>query len=115
MMLVLFVAAGFNLITNLIFIPAYSYLAAAIISVLTEIIVVIGTFIIVKKEFHYFPHLKNLKGLLGAGVVMSLTLFSLRNINFLIAGIISLFVYSVVLWLFKVIATDELTILLAKE
>ena len=115
MMLILFVAAGFNLITNLIFIPAYSYLAAAIISVLTEIIVVIGTFIIVKKEFHYFPHLKNLKGLLGAGVVMSLTLFSLRNINFLIAGIISLFVYSVVLWLFKVIATDELTILLAKE
>ena len=115
MMTILFLAALFNLITNLIFIPHYSYLAAAIISVLTEFLVAIGTFIIIKREFHYFPQTKSLSRILGAGIIMALVLVLIKNTNFLLAGTISLSVYVLVLWLFKAIETEELTSLLAKK
>ncbi len=115
MMVILFIAALFNVIANLIFIPYYSYLAASVISVLTEMLVVVGTFIIVKKEFNYFPHIENFSGILGAGSVMTLTLFALKNLNFLLAGGIGVLVYISILWLFKVVKVEELTTLLAKK
>jgi len=115
MLFILFLAAAFNLVANLIFIPYYSYLAASVISVLTEMLVVIGTFFIIAKEFQYFPRVENIGGILGAGGVMIIVLFIFRNMNFLLSGTLSALIYLVALWLFQALKTEEITSIISKK
>lgn len=115
LLLILSVAAVFNISANLIFIPHYSYLASASISVVTEMLVVIGTFYFIAKKIKYFPRAENIWRILSAGALMAGTLYILRNTNFLMAGAVSVLAYLLALWFFKAIKTEEITSIISKK
>ncbi|MBU2220259.1 polysaccharide biosynthesis C-terminal domain-containing protein, partial [Patescibacteria group bacterium] len=76
------VGAIFNVVANLIFIPRYSYYAAATTTVLTEALVVILMAIMVYRFFRWLPSFKIiLKGLLAtAGMIAVLWFLSDGNL-----------------------------------
>jgi O-antigen/teichoic acid export membrane protein len=108
-------AAVFNVLANLWLIPRFSYMAAAYISVLTELLVAVVSFAVVVKKIKYFPSLGKKKGILFAGVMMALFLALFKNINFLVLALGSTAVYFFTLWIFEVVKTEEITSLITKE
>lgn len=76
------IGAAFNVITNLIFIPQYGFVGAAITTIITEIIVLAGTYIAMKKyaNFKIFD-LTSLK-ILFSGALMGLTVYLLQPITY---------------------------------
>lgn len=115
LMLVMLAAAIFNIASNLIFIPRYSYSAAAIISVLTEIFVVIGTFYLMKKNLHYFPRIEKFWNITAAGIVMTLYFFLFHEMNFFLLAISSVAVYIFSLWILQAVKTEEIASIVRKE
>ncbi|AKM84991.1 MAG: polysaccharide biosynthesis protein [candidate division Kazan bacterium GW2011_GWA1_50_15] len=85
-------ATIFNIVTNWIFIPRYSYMGAAATTVATELLVVIYVAVVVYKELRFTPQWDVfLKAILGA-VVMGGLLWWLGSANILInlgAGVVS--------------------------
>jgi O-antigen/teichoic acid export membrane protein len=112
--LILFVAAIFNITCNLIFIPKYSYLAAATISVFTEMIVVAGTFYFVFRDLNYIPKVENFWRILISGIIMILFFLLFPKMNFFLLAIFSTSVYLISLWLFRAVETKEIASIISK-
>lgn len=91
--------AVFNIITNIIFIPEYGYIAAAWTTVITEIIVTIAMFVVILRATRSSLPVATIFKALGAALVMGISIFPFAD-NLLIATIIAL-VYFPVLWLFR--------------
>ena len=115
LMLIYGTAAVLNVIANLIFIPKFSYTAAAYISTATEFFVAVATFAVVAKKIKYYPRVEKKLGIIIAGAAMALFLFAFQNLNFFIAALGSAAVYFVGLWIFKTVRTEELTSLITKK
>ena len=109
------VAAVFNILANLIFIPKFSYIAAANISVITEALVAILAFALVYKKIKYKPTLEKKFGIIGAGLIMALFLAAFSKLNFFILLLGSATIYFSFLWVFDTIKTTEITSLFNKE
>lgn len=108
-------AATLNVGLNLVFIPKFSYLAAACISVITEFAVVALTASLVARKLKYVPRMENFSGVAAAAVLMAASLFLTRNINFFISAVISCVAYFLALWAFKTITMSEITSLISKK
>ncbi|OGI15602.1 MAG: hypothetical protein A2Z52_01235 [Candidatus Moranbacteria bacterium RBG_19FT_COMBO_42_6] len=115
LMMILGFAAVVNIISNLVFIPRYSYFAAAYISVLTEFLVVVLGFYLSVKKIGYFPKTEKLPGILVAGAAMAAFLFLFRGKNFIFLLLTSSLVYFLLLWVFKAIGTEEIRSLISKK
>jgi O-antigen/teichoic acid export membrane protein len=116
LMWVLSIAAVFNVTVNYFFaIPYYSYLGAAVVSVLTELLVAGATFYLAKRELKYFPDIENGWGIVLAGIFMAISLFFLQNQNFFVAGTLSVLVYAFFLWIFKAVKAEEITSIISKK
>lgn len=109
------IAAIANVTLNLIFIPKFSYLAAAYISVITELIVVVLTAYMVAKKLKYIPSIEKLFRILAAGSIMAVFLYVFQGLNFSLLAIASSAIYFVSLWIFKAIETSEITSLISKK
>ncbi|MBD3245190.1 MAG: oligosaccharide flippase family protein [Candidatus Moranbacteria bacterium] len=82
-LLVIFVTAAIlNVVLNLIFIPKYSFYASAAISVITELLVPLLSFLVVWKSIQYLPNIKSLIKIIIAGIVMSLFIIFTNKISF---------------------------------
>lgn len=108
-------AAACNITLNLIFIPKFSYLAAAYISVITELLVVIISFYITITKLRYRPRVDKLPGLLLAGLGMTIVLAVFHGQHFVIAGVVGMIIYGALLWMFSVITTSEILSLITKK
>lgn len=115
LMVVLLIAAVVNVASNLFFIPQYSYLAAATISVITEMLVVVGTFYIIIKEIKYIPRIENFLRILFSGGLMTGYFFIFREMNFPLLAISSTLVYLLSLWILKAVKTEELSSIISKK
>ena len=115
LMIIMCLAAAFNIVANLAFIPKYSYLAAAWISVLTEMFVAGATFYVVIKELKYWPVAERFYGILASGAVMAVYFFFFQRINFFLLAISGVVVYAVALWIFKVIKIEDITSIISKK
>ena len=116
LMWVLGAAAVFNISVNYFFaIPVYSYMGAAVVSVLTELIVAGATFYLAAKELKYFPDIEKGWGIAIAGIMMALSLWVMHGRNFFISGAVSVLVYCLFLWIFKSVRTDEITSIISKK
>lgn len=103
----------FNIVTNLVFIPRYSYIGAASTTVATEFLVTVLMIILISRTIHYFPHFKILKPLI-AGLAMGLFIYYFQSWNlFLIVGLGAV-VYFGILYLIKGIRRDEVLMLMQK-
>jgi O-antigen/teichoic acid export membrane protein len=108
-------AAILNVVLNIIFIPKFSYIAAAYISSLTEIFVAVASLAFVYKTMKYYPRIGRVWGIFLAGAVMAAALFLMRGQNFFLAALVSAAVYFTVLWIFKTITTKEVLSLISKK
>jgi len=115
LMLVYAGAAIFNVAANLIFIPEFSYTAAAYVSSLTEFFVALACFAVVAGKIKYHPKVEKKSGIIISGTAMAIFLFIFQNINFLIAALGSALVYFTGLWIFKTVKTEEITSLITKK
>jgi len=112
--LVLILAAIFNITLNIVFIPKFSYLASATISVFTEMIVVIGTFYFVFKELNYLPKVEKFWSILASGVAMAIFFNVFSGLNFFILAFSGTLIYLTFLWLFRAVETKEITSIISK-
>lgn len=93
--------AIFALTTYFIFIPKYSYWAAAIITVITELAIMISASLLVYFTTRFYPKIQMLLKVVGASVAMGLVLYLLSDLNLFLLIIISCSVYLGVLYLLR--------------
>lgn len=114
-MLRIFIAcAVFNVCANLIFIPKYSYTAAAVVSMLTEFFVALMGLILTIKYVDYKPRLQKFFQIIFSGIAMSAFLFAFKGKSFLISALGSSIVYFAFLWITKTITIKELRSIISK-
>jgi O-antigen/teichoic acid export membrane protein len=106
---VLIGCALFNVVANLIFIPRYSYTAAAIISVITEFLVAFSGFILTRKHVSYAPSFAYFPRILFSGLIMGAFLFVFSGFGFFQLVISSALVYILLLWITRTITVKELS------
>jgi O-antigen/teichoic acid export membrane protein len=115
LMSVLLIAALINLSLNYFFIPRFSYIASAWVSVLTEFSVVVFTATLVFQKIKYFPKREKVGRAILAGLAMSVFLFVFKGQSFFLLAFGSTLVYFVFLWLLKVVRTEEILSLISKK
>lgn len=108
LMIALITAAVLNITANLIFIPKFSYMASAIISVGTELFVVAAGALLAYRYLHYKPHLSFLWRILVAGGFMVITFILVSDLHAIIAGMIALSVYLVGIIVLRAVSRKEL-------
>lgn len=115
LMLILLFAAIFNLGMNLVFIPLFSYLAAATISVATEVFVAVATGVFVFKKLGYCPRVEKLPQIGISGFLMGLFLFFAHEWSFWGAGLGSVLVYAFAIWFFRAVETREVLSIISRK
>ncbi|MFZ2154475.1 MAG: flippase [Candidatus Moraniibacteriota bacterium] len=108
LMYILSFCAAFNIALNFILIPLYSYMGAAITSVLTELLVVALTIYFSNKNVDYNLSLKGWGRIFISGMGMFLFLFLFQDLNFVYAGAGSVLAYGLMLWLSRAITIGEI-------
>jgi O-antigen/teichoic acid export membrane protein len=105
-------AVSFNIIMNLIFIPIYSFQGAAVITIFSELVLLIPFLWLINRGLEQRV---NWFGLIWrpvlATVAMSVTVFLLLSLNMLLALVLASIVYVVALLLLKPLDESELAIL----
>jgi O-antigen/teichoic acid export membrane protein len=113
----------FNLITNLIFIPKYGFIGAAVTTAISEMIILGGTYYYANKENKCnIPFLTTFKILLAA-ILMGIVVYYLQaptykilqNFNILLLVPIGAIIYAAAIYLLKVISNDEIKKLLGRN
>ncbi|MEM7116556.1 MAG: flippase [Chloroflexota bacterium] len=105
------IAVGFNIVANLIFIPFFGYVAAAITTVLSELVLLI--------IFDYYLRQKmeglNWMGFLGrpflATLIMFVTMWAASQLHLALAALLGPVAYFLALWFLRIIGDEELQIL----
>lgn len=93
--------AVLSLILYLIFIPLYTYWAAAILTVLTETIIMVSAYYILKKHVRVALGWRILGKSILAGVVMMAALYIMINFHIITLVIVGLIVYFWALYMLK--------------
>ena len=110
-----FIGMIFNIITNLIFIPKYSYLGAAFTTVLTEFLVTVLMLILVYRTISYFPSFKTGPKSIFASLLMGGFIYYFQQGSlFLVIGA-SILIYLVILYFIKGIAKEDIILLTKKS
>lgn len=104
----------FNVITNLIFIPKYSYLGASGTTVATEFLVTILMVLLIYKSIKYFPSFKAVFKVLLAGLIMGVFLYLFQGWNLFILIALGIVLYGTVLYLIKGIRKEEILLLIKR-
>jgi O-antigen/teichoic acid export membrane protein len=112
----IFVALS-SLIGYFIFIPKFSYLGAAWVTVYSEIIIGLASFFLVYKYTKFVPNLKVFVRVLIATGLMSLGLyyFNILNLNLFFSVIFSVFIYFLSLYFFDGITKKEILDIINKK
>lgn len=109
-----FIGMAFNIITNLIFIPKYSYIGAASTTLATEFLVTILMFCLISKTIRYLPSFKIILKAIFAGLFMGFFLYYFQAHNlFLVVGL-GAAIYFGILYLIKGIKKEEVALLLKR-
>ncbi len=111
----LILCALFNIVSNIIFIPIYSYNAAATTSVFTEFFVTMAGFMLVSKYIHFRPRIENLSRILFSGLIMGLFLYLFKAENFFFLALGSSGIYIAFLWFTKTITAKDITSIVAAK
>jgi len=103
----------FNLIMNIILIPKYGFVVAAIMTLVSELIQLIGYTFVVQTKIISFPYFGNFIKPIMAGLVMGLVIYYLQNYNlWLLIGLGGL-VYMVTLFVLQFFRREDWELLKA--
>jgi O-antigen/teichoic acid export membrane protein len=106
-----------SVLGNLYFIPRFpdtAYLVPAVVSVVTELLVVGLTGFFIWKKLGFFPRIEKLFSILLSGGLMGGIIYYLRDLNFFLLVLIGMIAYASSLLIFKIISKKEITELLRK-
>lgn len=112
LMKILTVCAVFNITLNLILIPKFSYMGAAGVSVVTEMLVVLLTAYFTAKKVNYTPSIKGFGRIIFSGLVMTVFLYLFKNNGFIFLAGGSSLVYVIFLWLSQAVTLKEIRVLM---
>ncbi len=109
----------FNLVTNLIFIPIYGFIAAAVTTVISEMIILVGSYMVAKKHLNFSIKFGKLfriilsAGFMGVTVkILHLPTYNLmQNWNIILLVAIGAIVYTIMLFLTGVVDKKMLALL----
>lgn len=103
----------FNVIFNLIIIPKYSYVGAGIVTVLTDLIVLILLFVAVKDlKLSISKNTKiSLVKIITASLIMGIILKYFLNVNIFLSILIGAIIYLSVLLILRIFDNDEIIII----
>jgi len=104
------ISAAVNVLLNLLLIPRFSYIGAAITTVITEGVVFILLFYFVSRYLYKVPLHKHMVKLLPATSIMAISVFYLRGIGLLGAIPIGIIVYFVAVYFTKVLSVADLNL-----
>ncbi len=102
----------FNVVANAIFIPKYSYLASATITILSEIVLLIPFYYGVHKYIGSVPWGEVVWRPAVSGAAMALVFFGFRNVSLALGLIVGTAAYLVALWLVGGFSTPDMAQLL---
>jgi O-antigen/teichoic acid export membrane protein len=100
--------AVFSLVTYLLLIPPFGYMAAAALTVMTEAIITVSAFWLVRKDTGFNLHWRVFFKAVLASLVMSLVLILLISQSVLTLVILGALVYFVTLYLFRGFGKDDI-------
>ena len=106
-------AVGFNIVTNLIFIPrvANGYPAAAVTTVLSELVLLAVFDYYLRQRMVGLNWVTFLARPLAATAVMFLTMWAASQLHVLLAALLGPVAYLLALWLLRVVGDEERDIL----
>jgi O-antigen/teichoic acid export membrane protein len=114
LMYALFFCAVFNISTNLVVIPLFSYKGAAITSALTEMLVTLLAAYLAFRHLHYAPKINNWGGIAVSAGAMALFLFFFQSLNFFLVVILSAALYFFLLWATRAVTNQELRLIFSR-
>jgi O-antigen/teichoic acid export membrane protein len=97
----------FNLVANLIFLPLFSFVAAAVITILSEIVLILLFAAFLRPAMPGVGWLKILKRPLAVTAIMLWAMVLGSQVHWLLGLVLGLGVYPVGLWLLRVIGPEE--------
>ncbi len=112
---ILLFCAIFNISLNLIFIPHYSYISAAVASSITEGLVVLLSGFVAWKGLKYFPSFSKFPFILLSGAGMALTMYYFHFLSFFVLAPFSTLIYFALLWVFGTVSVGEIKSIIKKE
>jgi O-antigen/teichoic acid export membrane protein len=122
LLIINFFGVVFNIVTNLIFIPVYGFIGAAITTAISELIILTGTYLYLKKNVTLnLPIINSLK-IIASGLIMGFVVFIfqkptynfLENFNIFLLIPLGAMVYLATLHLLKALPYDEIKRILKK-
>ncbi len=114
LMKILVLMAIFNLSLNIIFIPKYSYMAAAYISVVTEFLVVAISLWVLARNNIYKIDMSKIYSIFFAGIIM-FCVYYFSPLNLYLDVVLAVIIYFSALFLSKAISKEEIKQLLLKK
>ena len=91
-------ALVFNVGLNLALVPAYGIVAAAIVTVASEILILVGSYPLMRRNVGFFPRPGTLAAALGASAAMAAVLFPLREAPLALSLSVGAVVYGAALY-----------------
>jgi len=101
----------FNIVTNIIFIPEYGFRGAAVTSVISELLILIATWITAKRYLDFSINLKNLVKITFSALVMGAAIYYLQPFMYEIAqawGVLLLIPTGVVIYIAMLLITKTI-------
>ena len=113
----LLICAVVSVSGNLVFIPIFSdiaYMVPAVISAITEGLVVGLTGFFIWKKLKFFPKAEKLPRILLAGLLMGVVIYFLKDLNFFFLVLLGMLIYGLSLIVLKIISKEEIMLLIKK-
>lgn len=108
-----FAGAVLNVGANLYFIPKFSYFGAATTTVITELLVTILLFFIIKRAYNWQPNFSMFVRTIGAVLPMAAYLYYFQGWNLAVNIAIGALIYFVFLYLFGGISKEDIKTLIS--
>jgi O-antigen/teichoic acid export membrane protein len=99
----------FNVALNFLLVPRYGIVAAAWVTVASEVLILAGSYPLMRRHFDFFPSPRTLLPALAAAAAMGAVLWLLQNAPLAVLLPLGVVVYSALLWLISPVSRDVVT------
>ena len=108
------ISAVLSLMAYLIFIPRFGIWGAAGVSIFSEFITGLGLLIICSRYVGFWPELKTFFKILFSSVIMGAVVYFLQPLNVIISIFIGIAIYSVLIFVLRVVSKQTIHEIFAK-
>ncbi|MSP14516.1 MAG: hypothetical protein EXR62_16370 [Chloroflexi bacterium] len=101
------IATGFNIVANLLFIPAFSYPAAAVVTILSEVVLFVPFYVAIRRQLGNLPWHAFVPRFLLAAAILALALWLVRDRPAWVLVLLGAFIYPAALLALGVVTPDD--------